>query len=323
MRLRTVAVGLVVVLAGCASGPTTSLPAEAPALPPPRPVNVQDPAPLTSSTPESDTCDERASYRPHGPLPRPGAMPAGSTMARIVREGRLVVGVSQTTYYFGYRDPRTGQLSGVDIDIAREIAKALFGDPGKVQLRSMAAAERIPAIQAGTVDMIIRTTSMNCERWRQVAFSTSYYEANQRILVRADAPVRSMADLGGKKVCAAAGSSDLANIAAQPSRPVPVAAVEVLDCLVLLQQGQVDAISNDDAQLAGFVAQDPTTKVVGPPIRVEPYGIMMSPQEVDLVRFVNGVLDQMRADGRLAAIYQRWLTPLGVVPAPPAARYRD
>ncbi|MEJ3742428.1 glutamate ABC transporter substrate-binding protein [Actinomycetes bacterium KLBMP 9797] len=323
MRLRMAAVGLVVALAGCASGSTASLPVEVPALPPPRPVDVQDPAPMPSGPPEAERCDAQASYRPRGPLPQPGAMPAGSTMARIVREGRLVVGVSQTTYLFGYLDPGSGRLSGVDIDIAREIATALFGDPDKVQLRSMAAAERIPAIQAGTVDMIIRTTSMNCERWRQVAFSTSYYAANQRILVRADSAVRSIADLGGKKVCAAAGSSDLANIAAQPSRPVPVAAVEVLDCLVLLQQGQVDAISNDDAQLAGFVAQDPTTKVVGPPIRVEPYGIMMAPTEVDLVRFVNGVLDQMRTDGRLAAIYQRWLTSLGDVPTPPAARYRD
>jgi polar amino acid transport system substrate-binding protein len=187
----------------------------------------------------------------------------------------------------------------------------------------MAAAERIPAIKAGEVDMIIRTTSMNCERWREVAFSTSYYEARQRVLVRRDSKVRGIQDLGGKKVCAAAGSSDLANIAAAPSKPIPVSAVEVLDCLVLLQQGQVDAISNDDAQLAGFVAQDPTTRVVGPAIRVEPYGVMMSRSTVDLVRFVNGTLERMRSSGALAGIYRRWLTPLGDIPTPPEARYRD
>ena len=256
-------------------------------------------------------------------MPAPGAMPAGSTMAKIAERGHLVIGVSQTTYLFGYRDPDSGQLVGVDIDIAREVSKALFGDPDKIRFQSMAAAERIPAIKAREVDMIIRTTSMNCERWREVAFSTSYYEAQQRVLVRADSKVRGIQDLGGKKVCAAAGSSDIANIAGAPSKPIPVAAVEVLDCLVLLQQGQVDAISNDDAQLAGFVAQDPTTRLVGPPIRVEPYGIMMSQSTVDLIRFVNGVLDRMRSDGTLAAIYQRWLTPLGDVPTPPRAVYRD
>jgi polar amino acid transport system substrate-binding protein len=308
-------------LAGCGSE-QVALPAGE-KLPPPRPVGVEDPAPAPKGSPEEGGCEPRASYRPRGGLPVPGAMPAGSTMARIAARGHLVIGVSQTTYLFGYRDPESGEIVGVDIDIARQVSRALFGDPNKIRFRSMAAAERIPAIKAREVDMIIRTTSMNCERWRDVAFSTSYYEAQQRVLVRSDSKVRGIQDLGGKKVCAAAGSSDLANIAAAPSGPVPVSAVEVLDCLVLLQQGQVDAVSNDDAQLAGFVAQDPTTRVVGPAIRTEPYGIMMSQSTVDLVRFVNGVLARMRSDGSLAAIYRKWLTPLGEVPTPPAAVYRD
>ncbi|GAA4453767.1 glutamate ABC transporter substrate-binding protein [Phytohabitans houttuyneae] len=308
-------------LAGCGSEQAALPVGEK--LPPPRPVGVEDPAPAPKSSPEEGGCEPRASYRPRGGLPAPGAMPAGSTMARIAARGHLVIGVSQTTYLFGYRDPESGEIVGVDIDIARQVSRALFGDPNKIRFRSMAAAERIPAIKAREVDMIIRTTSMNCERWRDVAFSTSYYEAQQRVLVRSDSKVRGIQDLGGKKVCAAAGSSDLANIAAAPSGPVPVSAVEVLDCLVLLQQGQVDAVSNDDAQLAGFVAQDPTTRVVGPAIRTEPYGIMMSQSTVDLVRFVNGVLARMRSDGSLAAIYRKWLTPLGEVPTPPAAEYRD
>jgi polar amino acid transport system substrate-binding protein len=322
MNARFGALALVVaLLAGCGPGPVP-LPVQE-KLPPPRPVGVEDPAPAPNSSPEAGGCDPRASYRPPAGLPAPGAMPAGSTMAKIAARGHLVIGVSQTTYLFGYRDPESGEIVGVDIEIAREISRALFGDPDKIRFRSMAAAERIPAIKAREVDMIIRTTSMNCERWREVAFSTSYYEAQQRVLVRSDSTVRGIQDLGGKKVCAAEGSSDLANIAAAPSKPIPVSAVEVLDCLVLLQQGQVEAISNDDAQLAGFVAQDPTTRVVGPAIRVEPYGIMMSKSTVDLIRFVNGVLDRMRSDGSLAAIYRRWLAPLGEVPTPPPARYRD
>lgn len=320
MNARIGALALVAaLLAGCGSEPA-ALPAQE-ELPAPRPVGVKDPAPPPNSSPEEGGCDPRASYRPRGDLPAPGAMPPGSTMAKIAARGQLVIGVSQTTYLFGYRDPDSGEIVGVEI--AREISRAMFGDPDRIRFRSMAAAERIPAIKAGEVDMIIRTTSMNCERWREVAFSTSYYEAQQRVLVRGDSTARGIQDLGGKKVCAAEGSSDLANIAAAPAKPIPVSAVEVLDCLVLLQQHQVDAISNDDAQLAGFVAQDPTTRVVGPPLRVEPYGIMMSQSTVDLIRFVNGVLDRMRADGRLAAIYRRWLTPLGAVPTPPAARYRD
>jgi polar amino acid transport system substrate-binding protein len=322
MKTRIGVLALVVaLLGGCWSEPA-ALPARE-ELPPPRPVGAKDPAAAPSGSPEMGGCDPRASYRPRGALPAPGAMPAGSTMARIAARGHLVIGVSQTTYLFGYRDPDSGRIVGVDIDIAHEISMAIFGDPDKIRFRSMASGERIPAIKAGEVDMIIRTTSMNCERWREVAFSTSYFEAQQRVLVRGDSKVRGIQDLGGKKVCAAEGSSDLANIAAAPSKPIPVSVIETLDCLVLLQQGQIEAISNDDAQLAGIAAQDPTTRVVGPPIRVEPYGIMMSQSTVDLIRFVNGVLGRMRSDGTLAAIYQRWLTPLGTMPTPPRAVYRD
>ena len=55
-------------------------------------------------------------------------MPAGSTMAKILSRGRLIVGVDQNTYLFGFRNPATGEIEGFDIDIAREVAKAIFGD---------------------------------------------------------------------------------------------------------------------------------------------------------------------------------------------------
>lgn len=244
-------------------------------------------------------------------------------MARIAQRGRLVVGVSQTTYLFGHRDPATGELVGLDIDIAREIAAAIFGRRDRIRFWSATSAQRIPLVTSGSVDMVVRATSMTCERWREVSFSSQYYQAEQRLLVLRDSAVRGIDDLGGKKVCAAAGSTDLAVVAAAASRPVPVAVPEVIDCLVLLQLRQVDAISNDDALLMGFMAQDPATRIVGPSLDHEAYGIMMAKGATDLVRFVNGVLARMRADGTLARLYRRWSIPDATVPAVPAARYRD
>jgi polar amino acid transport system substrate-binding protein len=96
---------------------------------------------------------------------------------------------------------------------------------------------------------------------------------------------------------------------------------------VLLEQGEVDAISTDDAILAGLAAQDPQTHIVGSPLEAEPYGIGIAKNTQnnrDLVRFVNGVLDQLRTDGGWAALYQKWPGRLGgAVPQPPAAVYRD
>jgi polar amino acid transport system substrate-binding protein len=244
-------------------------------------------------------------------------------MADIVERGRLRVGVDQNTYLFGFRDPHTGELAGFDIDLAREIARALFGDPDRVQLVAISSADRIPAIESGQVDLVVRTMTMTCERWERVAFSTEYFTAGQRVLVRRNSPVEGIDDLGGQKVCAAAGSTSLRAIAAAPSRPIPVSVVDWTDCLVLLQQGEVAAISTDDSILAGMAAQDPTTHVVGDRFTTEPYGIAMSRDAEDLVRFVNGVLERLRSDGTWTELYERWLGSLGPAPDPPRARYQD
>lgn len=323
-RTAAVAVAVVALAGACTGAEQPVAPRGGPSAVVPLPVGAQDPAVIPSASAAAPaSCDPRASLRAPGDLPAPGQMPPGSAMANIVQRGRLVVGVDQNTYLFGFRDPFTGQLTGFDIDIAREITRALFGDPGRIQFKTISSADRIPAIQRGEVDLVVRTMTMTCERWEQVAFSTEYFTAGQRVLVTRDSSVTGMNDLGGKKVCATAGSTSIGTIAAAASRPVPVSVVDWTDCLVMLQQGQVAAVSTDDTILAGLAAQDPNTRMVGERITQEPYGVAMSKTAVDLVRFVNGVLERLRAEGTWRAIYQRWLSGLGAAPAPPAARYRD
>lgn len=123
-------------------------------------------------------------------------------------------------------------------------------------------------------------------------------------------------------MCSIAASTSIAAVQAAPSRPVPVAVPQKSDCLVLLQQGQVDAISTDDTILAGFAAGDPTLEIRGPTIGIEPYGIGVAPQNLDLVRFVNAVLERLRTDGTWARIYTNTYGASAPAPAPPAARYR-
>lgn len=267
-------------------------------------------------------CDREASLRP-GPLPAPGAMPPGSPMAAIADRGRLVVGVDQNTYLFGYRNPATGRLEGFDIDVAREIARRIFGDPDRVDLRVVDASQRESALESGQVDMVVRTYSITCERKENVAFSTVYYYANQRILAPNGSGIDSAAALAGKRVCAVSGTTSLSALFALDPRPTLVGAKTWTDCLLMLQQGQVDAISTDDAVLAGLKAQDPTVELVGPSLGVEPYGVGIKKGEDDLVRFVNGALEQMRVDGTWQRLYDTWLSGLGPSPGPPAARYQD
>jgi polar amino acid transport system substrate-binding protein len=282
-------------------------------------------------TPPSTTdtsCNATASLQPPAVMPTPGQMPTGSFMAQIQARGYLNVGVDQNTYLWGYRDPATGQLTGFDIAILDQVAEAIFGPSyaDHIHYTIVPNADRVQAVQKGQVDIVAETMTINCAREKDVDFSTVYYQAGQEILVPNNSTVTGPQDLGGKRVCAANGSTSLQNLVA-PDMPKHIQLWGVnneTDCLVMLQQGQVDAISTDDAILLGLAAQDPNVKVLGPTFSDEPYGMAISKAHPDFTSFVNGVLAEVRADGTWAQIYDTYLMPYTKMPAPPppVASYR-
>jgi len=253
-------------------------------------------------------------------------------MARIKKRGYLIAGVDQSSYHFGYLNPLNGQLEGFDIDMVRAVAAAIFGhQKDRIRFVAIFNGQRKWAIRSGEVDIVAHTMTITCARLKRVAFSTVYLVAAQRVLVPVSSQATSLIDLYGEKVCASASSTALSFMRTYAAPPQPgdetvpaiptVAAPSSTDCLVLLQEGKVAAISTDDTILAGLAAQDPEIKIIGPPLNSQPYGLAISLKHPDFVRFVNAVLARMRADGQWAASYRRWIgTP---VPAPPPAHYRD
>ncbi|GAA2056486.1 glutamate ABC transporter substrate-binding protein [Williamsia deligens] len=285
----------------------------------PTPPGLTTDAPRETTT--ASTCD-LGSLRPT-PLPRPGLMPRGSAMEQIFARGRLIVGLDVGSNLFSFRDPVSGDIQGFDVDIAKEIARAIFGDPQRVEYRILTSGDRIPALQQRDVDVVVKTLSITCDRLQDIAFSTVYYEASQRILALRNSTISTAADLAGKRVCAARGTTSIARLQQQVPTVRMTTVPTWADCLVVLQQGGVDAVSTDDAILAGLAEQDPYVHVVGSSLGDEPYGIGMNKDSPDLVRFVNAVLDKIRADGTWYSIYNRWLSILGPVYYPPQPRYRD
>ncbi|MGH3437649.1 MAG: glutamate ABC transporter substrate-binding protein [Sciscionella sp.] len=248
---------------------------------------------------------------------------SGATLQEVRKYGKLRVGVDNNTYLFGFRDPKSGQLQGFDIDIAHDMAQAILGDPNKVEFKEIDSAQRVTALARNDVDMVVRTMSITCARLAKVSFSTTYFVSHQRLLVASDSLANGLADLGGKRVCATAGSTSLQTIASTPSHPIPVSVANWSDCLVMLQQHQVAGVSTDDTILAGMEAQDPNTKIVGPSLATENYGIAMRKDAPDLVKYVNGALDAVRKDGRWRSSYQKWIgSRLGPVPSAPAPHYK-
>ena len=279
-------------------------------------------APATTTTTAAPNCgDPVASFAPTSPMPPPGAMPVGSFMDKIQTKGHLTAAVSADTLLFGFRNPITGNIEGFDIDVIHRIAQAIFGDPSKVAFKVVSYGQRIPSLQDGSADIVADVMTINCTRWGQISFSSQYYESGQKILVRKDSPAKSIQDLNGKRVCVAKGSTNFDNMKNYP-KVIPVGVDDISDCMVLFQQGTVDAVTGDDTVLAGFVQQDPYAQIVGPAITSEPYGLGIAKTHPEFVQFVNNVLQQMRTDGTWKQLYVKWLKPKNdLAPDPPPAKY--
>jgi polar amino acid transport system substrate-binding protein len=273
------------------------------------------PAASAPAPPVPENCDVRKSEAPDR------AATGSAKLDQIRKRGRLVLGTSQDTLLFSSRNPLTGEIEGFDVDMGRRVAAAIFGDPGKIEIKVIGYDERVNSIVDGTVDLVADTMTITCDRKQHVGFSTVYYDAGQRVLVSTTSAASSLDDLGGKRVCAAAGSTSLGNIAKNPHGPQAVPRPDFASCLVAFQQNEVDAISTDDTILAGLAAQDPYTKVVGPKFTREPYGIAMPKDDKKFIGFVNQVLADDRADGTWKRTYEHWLGDFGPAPAPPRAEY--
>ncbi len=316
-----VAVCAAVLLAGCQSRPTFPRPAPVP-VPPPAPL----PQPVKFTGPIPDAV--LASNRPPDPMPTPGQMPPGSYMRQIQDSGKLIAGLRSDIVLFSFIDPLTGTRDGFDVAMVRAVTRAIFGsdDPSHLDMHTVLSADRIPSLQQGRFNIVAAVMTITAARKQQVDFSELYFRAAQRVLVSADNPARGIEDMDGQRVCAAEGSTSIPQIlGANPKVRIVVRDSES-DCAADMQQGLVDAVSTDDAILAGLGTQAGYARVIGQPFSDEPYGLAMQQGHPEFVAFVNGVLSQMKTSGEWKANYERYLsaglTPGQPTPEPPKSIYQ-
>ena len=312
-----------------------------------------DPTPLY--TPTSDTVAERVAVaqrvdrrpRPRRPAPtsppptacsrtrrpppcrRPSQMPAGSTMDTIRKRGRLIAGVSADTLLLGARNPVTGQIEGFDIDMLHAVSQAIFGDPNKIELEGdHRRPARCRSLKDGSVDIVARTMTITCDRWKKIAFSSEYYRSGQKVLVRNGEKTderrpdqrhrgpRRQEGLRPQRVDEHGQAAHLHRRRGRGRRHphrLPGA----------VPAGPVDAITGDDTVLAGLAAQDPYADVVrrrrSPPSRTASASTRRTSTSCGSSTACS---PQMRTDGRWTKSYNTWLADsLGKAPAPPQPVY--
>lgn len=244
----------------------------------------------------------------------PSAEPAAAQGApdAIKARGTLLAGVKYDTPPFGFVDA-ANQVVGFDVDLVREIAKALGV---KVELVKVTSPTRIPMIVSGNVELVAASMTITEERAKTIDFSVVYYTGAQTLLVPAGSPIGGLKGLEGKTVAVQQGTTLEKNLAqlAPGAKVLPFR--DYTSAWLALRQGRADAFTGSYDILRGFTKNTPGFKVVGEKFSVEPFGIGMKKGEAALVEFVNKVLRDLWSSGKYAELYRKWFEVEPEIPIP-------
>jgi len=226
----------------------------------------------------------------------------------IVGKQTLRIGVKADQPGLGLRLP-DGRFAGFDVDVARYVAAKLGVRPDHITFVPVTSATREKVLENGSVDLVFATYSITPERETKVTFGGQYYVAHQDTMVRAgDTAIGSVHDLKGKRLCAAAGSNSWKRVTQELNIAAKlVSAASYSNCVAMLLDGRLDAVSTDDLILAGFAARaGPAVRIVNAPFSDERYGIGIKKGDLSGCEAVDRAVSAMYLDGTAAALLQKW-----------------
>ncbi len=213
------------------------------------------------------------------------------------------------------------QYSGLDIDVAKYVAKELGTSEDQITWVQAPSAQRETLISTGQVDFVVATYSITDARKEKVSFAGPYFVAGQDLLVRAgDTSITGPESLNGKKLCSVKGSTSAQKVKDKFANTVQLQEFATYsECLPALETGGVDALTTDDAILAGFAAQQEHSgkfKLVGKPFSTENYGIGLKKGDTALCQKITDAIKKMQSDGSLDKAIQTNLGPANYKPGP-------
>ena len=244
-------------------------------------------------------------------------------MAKLQEAGEITIGVKFEVPPFGFKNVKTGEVEGFDVDVGNAIAADLGAKPKFIEALS---DNRIPFLKDGTADLILSTMTINAERDEEIDFSEPYFIARGRILVKkSDNSIKGIEDLAGKKVCTALGSTYEETLKKQAPKAKTTLVDGYSECLEAIQNGSVDAVSTDDVILAGMIIQDDSLKLVeGEELTTEPYGVGIKEGDTAMKEFVDESIQKFKDDGRWANAYEKWVGQYtGVEQEPPTMTLQE
>lgn len=191
------------------------------------------------------------------------------------------------------------EYSGIDVAVARYVAQQLGAQ--RLELLQAIPDQRETLLATGQADLVIATYSMTPERSEQVLFAGPYLVTGQDLLVPRGSKVRSVEHLRGQSVCGAAGSASVKRLVDDHPGLHIVERPTVGECVELLREREVGAVTSDTTILAGYLEADKdersTLRLAGVDIGRESYGVGMSPDDEELCYRVSEALRTMVSSG--------------------------
>lgn len=227
----------------------------------------------------------------------------------ILARGYLIVGVRESWQPLSFRD-RDGNLVGLEIDIARGLAEAIFDDPEAVEFTVVANTDRLPAVLEDRVDVAIAGVTLTASRQRLVSFSPPYYLDGAAVLVH-DPRYSRLEDLQQQRLGVLQGSSTVAVVRYLLPRATLTPLFSYREALNRLSSGQIDAFAGDITVLTGWQQNHSGYYLVPSLLSAEPLAIALpkGTQYTDLRTLIGQTVTQWHQNGWLEDRSTFWGLP--------------
>lgn len=198
----------------------------------------------------------------------------------------------------------SGEFEGIDIDVAAAIAEKLGLE---LQVDDMDFDAALLAAQNGKSDIVMAGVTVTDERLKVMDFSDTYAEGIQSIIVPEDSDIASADDLAGKIIGTQRGTTGYIYCTDDFGEDSVVAYDDGLTAVQALNNGQVDAVVIDNAPAKEFVEANPGLKILDTAYAQEDYAIGVAKGNTELLNAINGALEELKADGTLQAIVDKYI----------------
>lgn len=221
-----------------------------------------------------------------------------------VEPGKLIMSTNATFPPYEMTTD-SGEFEGIDIETAQAIADKLGLE---LQIDDMDFDAALLAVQQGKSDMVMAGVTVTDERQNVMDFTDSYATGIQSIIVKEDSDIASVDDLAGKKIGTQRGTTGYLYCSDDFGDENVVAYDDGLTAVQMLNNGQVDCVVIDNAPAKEFVAANPGLKLLDTAYVEEDYAIGVGKGNTGLKDAINTALEELKADGTLQAIVDKYIT---------------